>query len=163
MQAGKRNKNTMIYLKFTLIFFIIHFICYMIAGAIDFRLAKKMYVGKDRLYKSFFRDMNSKEESFRIVKLLIPSQFLRAILMSIVLYPILPFLQELSFSMQAIFIGGLMFVYADFASAIPFSNTIEGVVYLKKEFVEKKVFWTIQLEAIIYSVLFGLLSALFLF
>ena len=28
-----------------------------------------------------------------------------------------------------------MFVYADFASAIPFSNTIEGIVYLKKEFV----------------------------
>ncbi len=36
----------MIYLKFTLIFFIIHFLCYMIAGAIDLRLAKKIYSGK---------------------------------------------------------------------------------------------------------------------
>jgi ABC-type antimicrobial peptide transport system permease subunit len=52
-----------------------------------------------------------------------------------------------------------MFVYADFASAIPFSNTIEGIVYLKKEFVKKRVFWTIQLEAILYSIMFGLLSA----
>ncbi len=107
--------------------------------------------------------MSSDKETFRILKLLVPSQILRAVLMSVVLYPIIPFLQELSFLMQFLFMGGLMFVYADFASAIPFSNTIEGIVYLKKKFVEKKVFWTIQLEAIIYSVLFGLLSALFLF
>ncbi len=153
----------MIYLKFSLIFFVIHFVCYMIAGAIDLRLAKKMYSGKDRLYKSFFRDMSNNKEVSRIGKLLFPAEFVRAILMSIVLYPILPFLQELSFTIQLFFMGGLMFVYADFASAIPFSNTIEGIVYLKKEFVEKKAFWTIQLEAIIYSVLFGLLSALFLF
>ncbi len=61
--------------------------------------------------------------------------------------------------MQFIFMATLMFVYADFASAVPFSNTIEGVVYMKKEFVEKRVFWTIQLEAILYSAMFGLLSA----
>ncbi len=153
----------MVYLKFSLIFFIIHFVCYIIAGAIDFRLAKKMYSGKDRLYQSFFRNMEDKKEVARIGKLLIPSQIIRALLMSIVLYPVLPFLKELSFIMQFLFMGGLMFVYADFASALPFSNTIEGLVYLKKEFVAKKVFWIIQLEAIIYSLLFGLLSALFLF
>jgi len=27
--------------------------------------------------------------------------------------------------------------YADFSSAIPFSNTIEGLIYLKHEFVER--------------------------
>ena len=150
----------MIYLKFSLLFFAVHFACYITAGVIDLQLAKKMYSGKDRLYKSFFRNMEDKQESMRIARLLIPSQFVRAILMSLVLYPILPFLTQLSFGMQFLFMSSLMFVYADFSSAIPFSNTIEGLVYLKKEFVEKKVFWTIQLEAIIYSVLFGLLSAL---
>ncbi len=150
------------YLQFSLLFFLFHFISYITAGAIDLRLAKKMYVGKDRLYKSFFRNMEDQKESMRIAKLLIPSQFIRAILMSLVLYPILPYLNELSFEFKFIFMSSLMFVYADFSSAIPFSNTIEGIVYLKKEFVEKKVFWTIQLEAIIYSLLFGLLSALFL-
>ncbi len=68
----------------------------MMVGSIDFRLAKKMYVGKDKLYKSFFRDMNNKEEVSRIGRLLLPSQLLMAILMSVVLYPILSFLQELS-------------------------------------------------------------------
>lgn len=151
------------YIKFSLLFFAIHFVCYMIAGVIDFQLAKKLYSGKNRLYKSFFRDMDDKKESMRIAKLLLPSQFARGIIMSMVLYPILPFLGELSFGMQFVFMASLMFVYADFASAIPFSNTIEGIVYLKKEFVEKGVFWTIQLEAIMYSILFGLLSAWILF
>lgn len=151
----------MFYLKFSLLFFVVHLVCYTIAGVIDLQLAKKMYSGKDRLYKSFFRNMEDKQESARIARLLIPSQFFRALLMSIVLYPILPFLVEFSFGMQFFFMASLMFVYADFSSAIPFSNTIEGLVYLKKEFVQKKVFWTIQLEAVIYSVLFGLLMALF--
>jgi hypothetical protein len=151
------------YLKFSLLFFAIHFICYIIAGVIDMQLGKKMYEGKNRLYKSFFRNMQDKKESQRIAKLLLPSQFIRGILMSAVLYPVLPFLGELSFGMQFLFMGGLMFVYADFSSAIPFSNTIEGFVYLKKEFVEKRVFWTIQLEAIIYSILFGWLSSWLLF
>lgn len=151
------------YVKFSLLFFVIHFVCYIIAGVIDFQLAKKMYSGKNRLYKSFFRNMDDKKESMRIARLLIPSQFVRGVIMSMVLYPILPFLGELSLSIQFVFMASLMFVYADFASAIPFSNTIEGMVYLKKEFVAKRVFWTIQLEAIIYSIMFGLLSAWLLF
>jgi uncharacterized membrane protein YvlD (DUF360 family) len=138
---------------------VIHFICYILAGVVDMQLARRIYQGKDRLYKSFFRDMEDKKESNRIAKLLLPSQFFRAILMSVVLYPILPFLGELSFGLQFLFMGGLMFVYADFSSAIPFSNTIEGLVYLKRQFVKKEVFWTIQLEAILYSTLFGLLSS----
>ena len=147
------------YIFFSLLFFIIHLACYVIAGVIDLQLARKVYSGKNRLYKSFFRDMEDENESQRIAKLLIPSQLIRAIIMSLVLYPILPFLKNLTFEIQFIFMASLMFVYADFASAIPFSNTIEGIVYLKKEFVEKRVFWTIQLEAILYSIMFGLLSA----
>lgn len=151
------------YLKFSLLFFVVHFVCYIIAGVIDLQLAKRMYEGKDRLFRAFFRNMEDKEESNRVAKLLLPSQFIRAILMSVVLYPILPFLRELSSVMQFFFMGGLMFVYSDFSSAIPFSNTIEGLVYLKKEFVKQNVFWTIQLEAILYSIMFGLLSSWLLF
>lgn len=147
------------YISFSLLFFIIHFVCYMIAGLIDLQMAKRIYKGKDRLYKSFFRDMDDEKESRRISRILIPSQFTRAIAMSVVLYPILPFLRDLSFGLQFTFMASLMFVYADFASAVPFSNTIEGIVYLKKEFVERKVFGIILFEAVLYSLMFGLLSA----
>ena len=147
------------YIIFSLLFFIIHLVCYVIAGVIDLQLAGKVYSGKNRLFKSFFRDMDDKQESKRIARLLVPSQFIRAIIMSMVLYPVLPFLRDLSFGMQFIFMASLMFVYADFASAVPFSNTIEGMVYLKKEFVRKRIFWTIQFETILYSIMFGLLAA----
>jgi hypothetical protein len=150
------------YIIFSLMFFIIHLVCYVIAGVIDLQLAKKIYLGKNRLYNSFFRDVGDEKENQRIAKLLLPSQLIRAVLMSLVLYPVLPYLKEMTFGMKFIFMSSIMFVYADFASAVPFSNTIEGLVYLKKEFVQKRVFWTIQLEAILYSLMFGLLSAWFL-
>lgn len=119
------------YCRFSLLFVAVHLVCYIIAGVIDLQLAKKIYKGKDRLYRSFFRNMEDKQESNRVAKLLLPSQFIWGILMSLVLYPILPYLKELSFGMQSLFLGGLMFVCADFSSAIPFSSTIEGIVYLK--------------------------------
>jgi hypothetical protein len=58
------------YIRFSLLFFTIHFVCYIVAGVIDLQLAKKMYKGKDRLCKSFFRNMDDQKESLRIAKLL---------------------------------------------------------------------------------------------
>lgn len=147
------------YVFFSLFFFLIHLACYVIAGLVDLQLSRKLYSGRNRLYGSFLRNTEDLAESTRIAKLLVPTQFIRAVLMSLVLYPILPYLKELTNAIQFIFMASLMFVYADFASAVPFSNTIEGMVYMKKEFVKKKVFLIIQVEAILYSILFGLLSA----
>lgn len=150
-------------ITFSLLFAGIHVVCYVIAGVIDLQLAKGLYMGKDRLYRAFFRDMKDERESRRVGKLLIPSQVARGLIMSVVLLPILPYLHELSFGMRFAFLAGLMFVYADFASAVPFSNTIEGLVYLRKEFVEKRVFWTILFESVLYSMMFGGLGAWLLF
>jgi hypothetical protein len=144
------------YLKFTLLFFVIHTIAYYIAGAINFQFSKKLYGGRDQLYKSFLRNMSDPSETSNVNKKIIPVQLVRAVFMSIVLYPVLGVLGDLSFGLKSLFFGGLMFVYADFCSAIPFSNTLEGLIYMKPEFVKRKVFWTIQMEAVIYSVLFGL-------
>ncbi|MFP4006248.1 MAG: hypothetical protein ACLFUR_06020 [Candidatus Hadarchaeia archaeon] len=82
--------------------------------------------------------------------------------MSVVLYPILDSLGELSFALRFAFFAGLMFIYTDLASAAPFIN-IEGFVYLKKQYVQKEAFWKIELEMVIYSILFGLLAAWLLF
>ncbi len=145
--------------NFTLGFTAIHIISYILAGLADLQLAKKLYSGKSRLYKDILRDMDDEQESRRISKWLIPSQIVRGILMSAVLWPLLPAIESLSFGLQSLFLSALMFIYADFASAVPFSNTIEGLVYLKKKFVKPNVFYTIQLEAVLYSLMFGLLTA----
>ncbi len=150
------------YLQFSLWFTVIHIFAYLIAGAIDFRLAKRFYGGKQRDL-DFLRDMAAPDESRRVMPLLVPSQILRGLLMSVVLYPILGALGDLSFGLRFAFFAGLMFVYADFASAIPFSNTIEGFVYMKRPYMKKELFWIIQLEAVMYSLMFGAAVAWFLF
>lgn len=118
-------------LFFSLGFFAIHLVCYVAAGVIDLQLARHMYGGKNRLFGSFMRDTDDAGENKRIAALL-SSQFVRAVLMSPVLYPILPFLTDLSFAVQFLFMSSLMLIYANVASAVPFTNTIEGIVYMKK-------------------------------
>ncbi len=144
------------YVKFTSLFFVIHTIAYYVAGVINYQFSKKLYGGRDQLYKSFLRNMSDTSEALNVNKKIIPVQLLRALLMSVVLYPVHSVLGDLSFGMKFLFFGGLMFVYADLCSAIPFSNTLEGLIYMKPRFVKRKVFWTIQMEAVIYSLLFGL-------
>ena len=151
------------YIKFSLLFFIIHTFAYYITGFINYQFSNKLYGGRDQLYKSFLRNMSDPKEALGINRKIIPVQLIRAVLMSMVLYPVLGTLSDLSFGLRFAFMGGLMFVYADFCSAIPFSNTLEGVIYMKPEFVRRKVFCPIQMEAVIYSLLFGLGSAWFLF
>lgn len=151
------------YIKFSLLFFVVHTITYYIAGIINLQFSKRLYGGRDQLYKSFLRNMSDPQEVKTVNKKIIPVQLIRAILMSVVLYPVLGFLGDLSFGLRFLFMGGIMFVYADFCSAIPFSNTLEGLIYMKPEFVKPHVFWTIQMEAIIYSVIFGLAASWLLF
>jgi hypothetical protein len=151
------------YIKFTLLFFVIHTITYYIAGGINYQFSKRLYGGRDQLYKSFLRNMSDTSEVAGVNKKIIPIQLIRAIFMSVVLYPVIGFVGDLSFGMRSLFMGGIMFVYADFCSAIPFSNTLEGIIYMKPEFVRPRVFWTIQMEAVIYSIIFGLATGWLLF
>jgi hypothetical protein len=46
------------YLKFTSLFFVIHTIAYYVAGVINYQFSKKLYGGRDQLYKSFLRNMS---------------------------------------------------------------------------------------------------------
>jgi hypothetical protein len=151
------------YVKFSLYFFLIHTFTYFIAGIINLQFSKRLYGGRGQLYKAFLRNMDDPKEVKSVNKKLIPVQLVRAVLMSIVLYPILDTLASLSFGSRFAFMAGLMFIYADFCSAVPFSNTLEGWIYMRPEFIKKKVFWTIQMEAVLYSLLFGLAAAWLLF
>lgn len=152
------------YVGFSLGFFVIHLIAYVIAGVLNQQLlTRELYGGEGALLTAFLRDMDDPSEKQRSGRLMLPAQLARAVLMSIVLYPILDTLGELSYSVRFAFLAGLMFVYADLASATPFSNNIEGLVYLQRRFVRWSVFWRIQSEAIVYALLFGGAAAWLLF
>ena len=152
------------YVWFSVGFFLIHLGAYVIAGVLNQQLlSKELYGGEHALFAPFFRNMDDPAEARRSGRLMVPAQLTRALLMSVVLYPILGSLGELPYGLRFAFLAGLMFVYADFASATPFSNNIEGIVYLKPKFTTRDVFLRIQSEAVVYSLLFGAIAAWLLF
>lgn len=150
----------MSYLIFTVLFAIGHIISYVIAGmlALSF-FGKSAYEGEDRLF-DFLRDMADPEQNKKVQKLMLPSQFLRGVLMSLVFYPILDPLMDLSFISRFVFFSGLAFVFTDFASAVPFPGNIEGYVYLKDKYRQNRGFFFSQGEMLIYSLLLGLVTSL---
>ena len=151
------------YVWFSLGFVAIHLGVYIVAGALTLQFTKDLYTGDNALFTPFLRDVQVPEEKTRQGIVIWPAQLARGLLMSIVLYPILGPLAELSPGARFGFLAALMFVYTDLAAATPFSNNIEGLVYLKKRFTRPDAFWRIQSEAILYSTLFGALATWTLF
>jgi hypothetical protein len=151
------------YLTFSALFIVSHIVAYFFAGAVTYPLFyKPLHGGEGSLYGAFLRDMNDPSEARRQMALLVPAQVVRGLLMALVLLPVLGFLGEQSFAIQFAFMAGLMFVYTDLGAAVPFSNTIEGIVYMKPRFI-REAFVKTQVESILYSVTMGLAAAWFLF
>jgi len=149
----------MYYIKFSLLFVLAHGLAYTIAGAIALKFSKDIYESKKR-HCDFLRDMSNKEESIHVSLYFLPAQILRGLLMSLVLFPLLNVLGELSFMLKLTFFSSLVFIYTHIASTSPFIDNIEGFVYFKKEYLIKKFFLKFQLEMIMYSILFGILMSL---
>lgn len=146
------------YVWFTVWFTVAHLVAYIVAGVLNLRLTRDLYEGDDALFAPFLRDVAQPAEQQRQGIVMWPAQLARGVLMSVVLYPVLTPLTDLSFLVRFGFLAGLMFVYADLAAATPFSNTVEGLVYMKRRYVRADVFWRVQSEAIVYSLLFGALA-----
>ena len=107
--------------------------------------------------------MSEDGESLQVRKLFLPAQLLRGVLMSLVLYPVIPLLGGIYFAGRFAFLFGLMFIYSDFSSAVPFPHNIERWVYLKPRYLQKNRLWKLYFEIVIYSLLFAGFSAWLLF
>ncbi len=83
--------------------------------------------------------------------------------MSLVLFPILGSLADTSFGSRFLFLAGLMFIYTEISSAVPFPTNIEGFVYMKKRYLQPGIIWKYWFEIGLYSILFGLFAAWLLF
>jgi len=150
------------YAVFVAGFTVIHTLAYTVAGLIELQFADFIYGGEDRRV-DFVRDVTIPEESSWVGRAFLPAQLARGVLMAIVLLPLLGAIEDLTYGIRVAFLAGLMFVYADLASAVPFPNTIEGLVYLQEKYVSRDAFLAIQFEAVVYSLLFGLSAGWFLF
>jgi hypothetical protein len=150
------------YLMFTLVFAAVHAIAYTIAGAFALSVSKDIYASRKRKM-DYLRDMEDTVESSHVKRYFFPAQILRGILMSIVLYPLLGFLGEMGYLPRALFLLGLMFVYTHVGSAAPCPDNIEGVVYLKRKYIDASMIARFQLEMVLYSLLFSLAGSWVLF
>lgn len=150
------------YLVFTLVFTAVHAIAYTIAGAFALSVSRDIYAGRKRKM-DYLRDMEDPAESSHVKKYYFPAQILRGVLMSIVLYPLLGFLGENGYLPRVLFLLGLMFVYTHVGSAAPCPDNIEGMVYLKRKYIDLSLFGKFQLEMVFYSLLFSLAGGWVLF
>lgn len=150
------------YLIFIIGFIIIHTLAYIVAGAIALKMSGDLYREQARVM-DFNRDMSNKRESSHVEKYFIPAQIIRGLLMAIVLIPIVNLLGGISFIPRFAFLAGIMIIYADLACANPFSHNIEGFVYMKERYLDRKILPKLYFETFTHGILFGILSAWLLF
>lgn len=150
------------YLRFSLIFMVIHAGAYMIAGALIFHVSADIYTGKTRLM-DYLNDMSVQEEYGHVTRWFLPGNLLRGLLLSIVLYPILAPLADLDTIFRFLFFFGLMFIYTHLGSAAPCPDNIEGLVYMKKKYLSRLSFLKFQLEMLLYSLIFAAAATWLLF
>lgn len=145
-------------LSFIAFFTLIHAVAYTLAGAIALRVSPDMYREKGRVL-DYLRDMSDKSESAHVTKWFFPAQILRGVLLAVVLLPVVGLLGQISFAARFAFFAGLLIIYADFASAVPFNGNIEGFVYMKPRYLQSGKVWKFYLETVLYAVIVGAAAA----
>ncbi|MCP1715462.1 hypothetical protein J2T58_001327 [Methanocalculus alkaliphilus] len=150
------------YLRFSLLFMLIHAGAYMIAGALILRVSSDIYEGKSRLM-DYLNDMSVAEEAGHVTRWFLPGNLLRGLLLSLVLYPILTPLGELDPILRFLFFFGLAFVYTHIGSAAPCPDNIEGLIYMKRKYLSRSGFLKFQSEMLLYSLIFAAGAAWLLF
>lgn len=152
----------MTYLSFSFWFTVIHIVAYFIAGMLALKICSSTYEGESRVM-DYHRDVTKEEEKGHVAKWVLPAQIVRGLLMSLVLYPILGALGELSLVLRILFLIGLMFIYHHLCCVSPGPDNLEGLVYMRKRYIQRSSFLTFQFEMIIYPLLFAIAAGYLLF
>ncbi len=146
-----KNKS----IRFVIVITLAHTLSYLLAGGFAYQLfTKPLWEGANPLLSAYLRTPGNTELWNFAMTWQIPSQILRGLLLGLALLPILKTLQEWKFSKRFFFFSVLVFVFTHLAAAAPSPANIEELVYVKPEFV-KQGFFLMQIEMILYSLLFG--------
>lgn len=138
------------YMVFGAGFAVIHAVAYSLAGAIALRISGDIYNDETRLM-SYLRDMSDPLERKHVERWFFPAQLVRGTLLALILLPILAALDELSFVLRFLFFFGFLFVGTHFASAAPCPDNIEGLVYMRPQFLRGGSMLKFQFEMVLYS------------
>ena len=155
--------NTKKHIRFVLVIIMAHTFSYLLAGGFSYQLiTKPLWEGENPLLAAYLRTPGNAELWNFAMLWQIPAQILRSLLLGLALLPLFNTLQEWNFTKRFLFLSSLFFVFTHIASAAPSPANIEGLVYMKPEFV-KEGFFLMQVEMILYSLLVGWSASKWLF
>jgi hypothetical protein len=135
----------------------IYSLAYLIAGGLAYGLlTKQFYVGDNPIFAGFLRSEDDATEWTHVNLWMIPALLLRGLLISVVLLPFKETLEKMTFTWRACVLSVLMFVLIHLAAAAPSPSNIEGLVYMKPQFIGVHPFLLTQPEMTLQCLLFAL-------
>jgi hypothetical protein len=150
-------------LRFVAAFAVAQVIAYSISDSVANPLAFKSVVeGGGPILGSFMRLPGAGEMWQHAAVWGIPAQFLRGILIALVLLPFVRVFTGWKFWKRVVTLASMHFVLTHFASSSPSGSNIEGFVYLRPELI-KATFWAGQPKIIVQGLVLGLVAALLCF
>jgi hypothetical protein len=146
------KKNFLFIIKSTAIYAF----AYLIIGGIAYQLiTKQFYIGGDPIFAGFLRNEANPAEWAHTTIWLVPALLLRGALISIVLLPFVEALSEMAFAKRVAVLFSLMFVLIHLAAAAPSPSNIEGLVYMKPQFIGIGPFLLTQPEMLFQCLIFA--------
>ena len=156
-KAKGSKESTMFTLKVTLLFMV----SYLVIGAIAYQLVtKQFYVGENSIFTMYLRSESNPDQWKHVMQWQFPMLFLRSLLIAFVLLPFVAALRGFSFKKCVGTLFAMVFVLTHLSSAAPSPGNIEGIVYMRPELMNIKVFLLTQIEMILQSLIFAFGAAL---
>lgn len=135
----------------------VYALAYFISGGIAYQLlTKQFYVGDNPIFAGYLRSEANAVEWAHTSIWLVPGLLLRGLLIALVLLPFVETLRKMAFAKRVGILFALMFVLIHLAAAAPSPSNIEGLVYMKPEFIGSLPFLLTQPEMILQALLFAL-------
>jgi hypothetical protein len=151
------------HVRFVLVVILAHTFAYLFAGGLSYQfVTKPLWEGQNPLLSAYLRTPGNPDLWNFAMTWQIPAQVLRSLLMGLVLLPLFDTLKQWNMLQRFSFLSALFFVFTHLSSAAPSPANIEGLVYVKPEFVQLG-FFLMQIEMILYSLLTGFIAAKWLF
>ena len=147
------NKSVITFvLKCTLVYAV----AYLVVGGLAYQfVTKQFYVGENPIFSEFLRSESNAVEWAHVNRWMIPILLLRGVLISAVLLPFIETLKQMRPVKRIGILFVMMFVLIHFAAAAPSPSNLEGLVYMKPQFVGITPFLLTQPEMIFQCLLFA--------
>lgn len=130
---------------------------YLIAGALAYQLlTKRLYVGDAAIFAGFLRSEAEPSQWDHVMRWQVPILLARSALIALALTPLRTALMSFTPTRRVLVLFVLFFVLLHFAAAAPSPSNLEGLVYMRPEFVAVSAFLLTQPEMILQSLLLAL-------